>query len=179
MALHKSMLEEFGLGTVGVGRGTAAAETSAAVPGQPAAAGVPVAHVAERGPETSSAVKADSIDALTALDAALSAAQTSQGNVRQAPSRTPPADVDTSRIKADQFFPSAEPPVFDDLPWLDDVPPQAPAAPETIDDTAADIASLDWDTLAARVSVCERCRLCERRRNSVSGVGAGGVCWLA
>ena len=178
MALHKSMLEEFGLGTVWVRRGTASAETSAAVPGQPAAAGVPVAHVAERGPETSSAVKADSIDALTALDAALSAAQTSQGNVRQAPSRTPPADVDTSRIKADQFVPSAEPPVFDDLPWLDDVPLQTPVAPETIDDTAADIASLDWDPLAARVSVCERCRLCERRTNSVFGVGDRDADWM-
>jgi DNA polymerase len=68
--------------------------------------------------------------------------------------------------------------VFDDLPWLDDVPPQAPAAPETIDDTAADIASLDWDTLAARVSVCERCRLCERRTHSVFGVGDREADWM-
>src|SRR6266702_734099 len=145
MALHKSMLEEFGLGTVWVRRGTVPVETSAAVPEQ-------------------SAVKTDPIDELTALDAALSAAQTGRGNVPQAPSRTPPADLD-------QSVPSAEPPVFDELPWLDEVPPQAPVAPETIDDTAADIASLDWDTLAARVSVCERCRLCERRTNSVFGVG--------
>jgi DNA polymerase len=181
MALHKSMLEEFGLGTVWVRRGTASVEApAAALPEQSTAAGLPpaAAHVAKWGPETQSTVTADSIDGLTALDAALSAAQTSQGNMRQAPSKTPPADVDTSRIKADQFVPSAEPPVFDELPWLDDVPPQAPVAPETIDDTAADIAFLDWDTLAARVSVCERCRLCERRTNSVFGVGDRDADWM-
>jgi DNA polymerase len=71
-----------------------------------------------------------------------------------------------------------EPPVFDDLPWLDDAPPQALAVSETVDDTAADIATLDWDTLAARVAVCERCRLCERRTNSVFGVGDRDADWM-
>ncbi|HMC48326.1 MAG TPA: uracil-DNA glycosylase, partial [Caballeronia sp.] len=70
------------------------------------------------------------------------------------------------------------PPVFDDLPWLDDVVPQSLAVSETIDDTAADIATLDWDTLAARVAVCERCRLCERRTNSVFGVGDRDADWM-
>ena len=184
MALHKSMLEEFGLGTVWVRRGAASAsvDASIAVPDQStdstsialdrkaaevhrSAPGIPVEEA-----HAPVARKVDPVDTLTALDAALSAAQASQGqgNARQAP----PAKIDSPGIDA------AQPPVFDDLPWLDDVPPQAPAASETIDDTAADIATLDWDTLAARVAVCERCRLCERRTNSVFGVGDREADWM-
>jgi uracil-DNA glycosylase len=163
MAMHKSMLEEFGLGTVWVRRGT-----------EPVAA----PHRAEPGaqvrePEASMDSKSEAT--LTALDAVLSAAQKSHGNARPAP----PADIDTPRVKA-LAEAEAEPPVFDDLPWLDDVPPQSPAAPDVTndDDTAADIASLDWDTLAARVSVCQRCRLCERRTNAVFGVGDRDADWM-
>jgi uracil-DNA glycosylase len=185
MALHKSMLEEFGLGTVWVRRGAASASTSAdasaAVPAQSTdstaialdrKAAPEVQRPALRTPveeaRAPAARKADPVDTLTALDAALSAAQASQGNAHQAP----PAKIDSPRIDA------AEPPVFDDLPWLDDVPPQSLAVSETVDDTAADIATLDWDTLAARVAVCERCRLCERRTNSVFGVGDRDADWM-
>ena len=180
MALHKSMLEEFGLGTVWVRRGAASAsasvDASVAVPDQSAdslattldrKAAAEVQRSAPRMPVDEAhapvAGKPDPVDTLTALDAALSAAQASQGNARQAPPAKPA---------------SIEPPVFDDLPWLDDVPPQALAASETVDDTAADIATLDWDTLAARVAVCERCRLCERRTNSVFGVGDRDADWM-
>jgi uracil-DNA glycosylase len=168
MAMHKSMLEEFGLGTVWVRRETAPA---AAAHREGPGAQVP-------DPEASMDSKGEAT--LTALDAVLSAAQKSHGNARQAP----PADFDAPRAKAAQFVPlpsaEAEPPVFDDLPWLDDVPMQPPAAPNIIDgdDTAADIASLDWDTLAARVSVCQRCRLCERRTNAVFGVGDRDADWM-
>jgi uracil-DNA glycosylase len=183
MALHKSMLEEFGLGTVWVRRGaalaSASAETSMAVPDQSTDstsialdhAAAEVHRSAPRMPVEEAhapvARKADPVNTLTALDAALSAAQASQGSAHQAP----PAKIDSPRI-------DAEPPVFDDLPWLDDVPPQSLAASETVDDTAADIATLDWDTLAARVAVCERCRLCERRTNSVFGVGDRDADWM-
>lgn len=179
MALHKSMLEEFGLGTVWVRRGagsaSASAEASIAVPDQStdstakaldhAAAAEVHRPVQQHAPV---ARKADPVDTLTALDAALSAAQASPGNAPQSPR----AKIDSPGIA------SVEPPVFDDLPWLDDVPPQPLVASETVDDTAADIATLDWDTLAARVSVCERCRLCERRTNSVFGVGDRNADWM-
>jgi len=182
MALHKSMLEEFGLGTVWVKRGaaSASADASAAVPAQstnstaiaPDHAAAEAHRSAPRMPVEEAhapvARKADPVDTLSALDAALSAAQTSQGNAYQAP----PAKIDSPRID------TAQPPVFDDLPWLDDVVPQSLAVSETIDDTAADIATLDWDTLAARVAVCERCRLCERRTNSVFGVGDRDADWM-
>jgi len=174
MALHKSMLEEFGLGTVWVRRGAASASADApvAVPAQSidstaialdrkaAAVAAPIAVEETHAPV---ARKPDPADTLTALDAALSAAQATQAKAPQAPSAKPA---------------SMEPPVFDDLPWLDDAPPQALAVPETVDDTAAGIATLDWDTLAARVSVCERCRLCERRTNSVFGVGDRDADWM-
>ncbi|CAN7281397.1 uracil-DNA glycosylase [Caballeronia sp. dw_19] len=175
MALHKSMLEEFGLGTVWVRRGPASVETSVAVPDQSTdSTAIAHDHAAAEVHRSAPRVlveeayapvarKADPLDTLTALDAALSAAQTSQGNAHQAP----PAKIA-----------SVEPPVFDDLPWLDDVPPQSLAVSETVDDTAADIATLDWDTLAARVAVCERCRLCERRTNSVFGVGDRDADWM-
>ncbi|MGX7002753.1 uracil-DNA glycosylase [Caballeronia sp. KNU42] len=177
MALHKSMLEEFGLGTVWVRRAasasaSASADAPVAVPDQSTdstaiALDRKAAAVAPRMPVEEAhapvARKTDPVDTLTALDAALSAAQASHGNAPQAPPATPA---------------SIEPPVFDDLPWLDDVPPQALAASETADDTAADIATLDWDTLAARVAVCERCRLCERRTNSVFGVGDRDADWM-
>jgi DNA polymerase len=186
MALHKSMLEEFGLGTVWVRRGTVPVESSVTVPDGSTAVALNRAAAAElqrpepgtpvQKPDASMGSAGDSSDTLSALDAVLSAAQKSQGSARQAPS----ADFDAPRTKADQFDPSAEAdlPVFDDLPWLDDLPQQTPLAPDTIDDSAADIASLDWDALAARVSVCERCRLCERRTNAVFGVGDRNADWM-
>lgn len=44
-------------------------------------------------------------------------------------------------------------------------PSDAPAA------QAADIATLDWDALRARVASCRACRLCESRTQTVFGVG--------
>jgi len=64
---------------------------------------------------------------------------------------------------------------YDDLPWTDDAPSiEPPVAP----DAADDIHTLDWDTLAERVSNCERCRLCERRTNAVFGVGDREADWM-
>jgi uracil-DNA glycosylase family 4 len=152
MALHKSMLDEFGLGTIWVRRGAQAVEPAA----------LPEAAEPERA--VSSAPQRDGSETLDALDAVLSAAQKSQSVVREA---APVARADP-----------LEPPAFDDIPWLDDLPVQTPSAPETIDETANDIASLDWDTLAGRVSVCERCKLCERRTNAVFGVGDRDADWM-
>ncbi|CAH2781193.1 MAG: Uracil-DNA glycosylase, family 4 (EC [uncultured Caballeronia sp.] len=174
MALHKSMLEEFGLGTVWVRRGATSADTSVSAPDRSTDStaitldqtAAEAQRPAPRMPVEEQHVPvgtADPVDTLTALDAALSAAQTNHGNAKQ----TPPARIS-----------SVEPPVFDDLPWVDDVPPQPLVALQAVDDTAADIATLDWDTLAARVSVCERCRLCERRTNSVFGVGDRDADWM-
>lgn len=167
MALHKSMFDEFGLGTIWVRRATQPVEPTAlaepVTPDRSTAIPLNRAAVAELERTASSAPERESSDALSALDAVLSAAQKSQGVVREAPmARSEPP----------------ESPTFDDIPWLDDIPAEARTEPETIDETANDIASLDWDVLAGRVSVCERCKLCERRTNAVFGVGDQDADWM-
>jgi uracil-DNA glycosylase len=72
---------------------------------------------------------------------------------------------------------SSSPADFDEFPWLDDIP-LAPAEPGAFVDETTDIAALDWDALAARVSNCQRCRLCERRTNAVFGVGDREADWM-
>ncbi|HEV3104077.1 MAG TPA: uracil-DNA glycosylase [Trinickia sp.] len=45
-------------------------------------------------------------------------------------------------------------------------------------DEASGLAELDWDALEARVAACERCRLCEKRTNTVFGVGDRNADWM-
>lgn len=40
------------------------------------------------------------------------------------------------------------------------------------------VASLGWEALEARVSACESCRLCEKRTNTVFGVGDRAADWM-
>ncbi len=40
------------------------------------------------------------------------------------------------------------------------------------------VEQLDWDALAARVAACKSCRLCERRTNTVFGVGERTAEWM-
>jgi DNA polymerase len=92
--------------------------------------------------------------------------------------------------------PTAPPPVEEDMSWFDEMPFEPTAHPAhstseqpsayAADDGggAADSASLpavtmlDWDALAARVAGCERCRLCEKRTNTVFGVGDRAADWM-
>jgi uracil-DNA glycosylase len=76
---------------------------------------------------------------------------------------------------------SEEPPPLteDDFAWFDaesapSVPLEAPLARAPRDD----IATLDWDALAERVASCTRCRLCEKRTNTVFGVGDRAAEWM-
>jgi DNA polymerase len=80
----------------------------------------------------------------------------------------PPQALDPSPAQPEPPLPVAEP-AFDELPWLDDEPASTTARIDP--DVPGDTHTLDWDTLAARVASCERCRLCERRTNTVFGVG--------
>jgi len=55
--------------------------------------------------------------------------------------------------------------------WSDDaLPAGEPALPG--------VHTLDWDALSARVAVCTRCRLCEKRTNTVFGVGDRHADWM-
>jgi len=42
----------------------------------------------------------------------------------------------------------------------------------------SDVAGLDWDALEERVKACSLCRLCERRKQAVFGVGDKEADWL-
>jgi DNA polymerase len=159
MALHESMLEELGLGPVWVRRraaGFAAQADADAVPPRTENSGD-----AEGGLPPVERVRVDPAPVphgpgIFAEPAPVEA----QASSRPAPIETPPAH---------------EP---DDLPWLDDAAVPAPAVLDSPADIAADIPTLDWDTLAGRVANCERCRLCERRTNTVFGVGDRQADWM-
>lgn len=87
----------------------------------------------------------------------------------------PPQALDPSPAQPEPPLPVAEP-AFDELPWLDDEPASTTARIDP--DVPGDTHTLDWDTLAARVASCERCRLCERRTNTVFGVGDREADWM-
>lgn len=121
----------------------------------------------------------------SAMQADAPEVQATAAVVAEAPAASPrPAALpEAAQPKAEQpeTAPSASdlPPLdaYDDLPWAD----EAPAAPEpALADAPGDldIATLDWDTLADRVSNCQRCRLCERRTNTVFGVGDREADWM-
>jgi uracil-DNA glycosylase len=83
-----------------------------------------------------------------------------------------PASAPVEKAQTDLDTPPFE--AYDDLPWTDEAPHHiepATAAP-------SDVHTLDWDALAARVSNCEQCRLCERRTNTVFGVGDREADWM-
>ncbi|APR35639.1 uracil-DNA glycosylase family protein [Paraburkholderia sp. SOS3] len=84
-------------------------------------------------------------------------------------------------------------PPDDDFAWFDELPAQpssraralAPDHPAGFpsDDPGTEsssppLASLDWDALAQRVAGCERCRLCEKRTQTVFGVGDREADWM-
>ncbi|WP_230976867.1 uracil-DNA glycosylase [Pseudothauera rhizosphaerae] len=53
------------------------------------------------------------------------------------------------------------------------------AAPAAADPArSAHIAGLDWDELEAEIRACKACRLCEKRRQAVPGVGDRQARWL-
>ncbi|WP_395067568.1 uracil-DNA glycosylase [Paraburkholderia silvatlantica] len=79
---------------------------------------------------------------------------------------------------------SDEPPPLtdDDFAWFDAV--AQPVAPHDAEPAQAggapgnDVATLNWDALAERVASCTRCRLCEKRTNTVFGVGDREADWM-
>jgi uracil-DNA glycosylase family 4 len=93
---------------------------------------------------------------------------------------TPAIEPETAERKTAQneaLTPSADPAEIgetDERPWLDD----APAAPPAPRENDVEIAALDWPALAARVTSCDRCRLCERRTHAVFGVGDQQADWM-
>lgn len=79
--------------------------------------------------------------------------------------------------------PPARPPVAASAPARRPLLPVAeapalPAVPPPRVAPAADLASLGWDALEARIRGCEGCVLCQRRKQAVPGVGDRQADWL-
>ncbi|CAE6742829.1 uracil-DNA glycosylase [Paraburkholderia sp. SEWSISQ10-3 4] len=220
MALHESVLEEFGLAPLWVRRGMSAAQepvVEAAAEQGGAGLADQVARredprmtgsepsssmlaqdgrdVARPAMRTGEAGQADSAQlqgerrAPVRADQAPPPAETRDRFDRQTParasdsSRPMPAPVETRQPPQQSRTP--EPPPFDappddDFAWFDDQPSHAHAPVEARRDAPepSSIQTLDWDALSQQVAACERCRLCEKRTNTVFGVGDRNADWM-
>lgn len=196
MALHESALEELGLAPLWVRRGMGQAQATEAVadsatvanasgasspggtlragedepfvPGARVVAVQPTSRLGDRGEdEQRRDIRTDEhAQTQTGMDPL----RTSGGE------RTSPAVTTAPATPASSSAPGAD----DDFAWFDDLPAQphgeAPHAP--IARAESSVLTLDWDALSERVAACESCRLCEKRTNTVFGVGDRNADWM-
>ena len=183
MALHESALEELGLATRWVRRGSAPTEPAASaetgrgsVPAEPAASAGATEQPARR--------IADAPVVAMEPQTGTSAHSVSTGSTRSIDEATDRPHARTAR-SAPTASAEAPPPPDDDFAWFDDLPSTPPQQrqqqqPGVSEEEPAQsaVATLDWDALSARVSACERCRLCEKRTKTVFGVGDREADWM-
>ncbi|KVU36511.1 DNA polymerase [Burkholderia ubonensis] len=205
MAWAEAALEEMGLAQIWVRRGLRAADAPAAaaqeaVTKAPEAA--PVGQAGEGGAARAGAVASEpaaSVAVTPAVDAptrSLPASARANAPEQASDAGTPPPEAHApsaagERIgsrqaaRTDDVAPPADarPVEEDDFAWFDAAPPADPApvaelrvAELRVAETP--VAELDWDALAARVADCTRCRLCEKRTNTVFGVGDREADWM-
>ncbi|NLP64480.1 uracil-DNA glycosylase [Paraburkholderia sacchari] len=182
MPLDETALEELGLAPRWVRRGMAAAPSSAESMTAASASQAVAVQAGQAVPDA--APRTESTPQPVAQRVATQASQ--QGADAQAPvSPQPPSDLGRGRAAAEpvQVAQTAqeEPPPLteDDFAWFDAMP--EPSLPHDLEPAPApreDIATLDWDELAERVASCTRCRLCEKRTNTVFGVGDRSAEWM-
>jgi uracil-DNA glycosylase len=185
MALDDMLVEELGIGPIWVRRGVKTGVAACVPGGQQETPAVAPDEGLRQEAMTARATRADPPPEDAVANADANEAPARPDEIRTAVERalTPPASSDVAR-QAPEAPPAAasadlEPPFFDPaeaLPWTDDDPaPRSPVAADTVQD---DVHTLDWPALEARVSECQRCRLCERRTNTVFGVGDREADWM-
>lgn len=204
MSWLDSALDEMGLGPRWVrrGQGTAPAvagegevQAGAAVAARPEAlddrpilAGSPTARADERLPQAAAREERAAPEFVSeplrpAPGAKRPSDSVAPDMVARAPDAAPAArdEPPAPAMKA----PADEAPPFDDPSWFDlapapDAPPPGlaplPSAPPAA--ALASVADLGWDELEARVADCQRCRLCEKRTQTVFGVGDREADWM-
>ncbi|WP_175881178.1 uracil-DNA glycosylase [Burkholderia sp. BCC0044] len=182
MAWGEAALEELGLAQIWVRRGQRA-EEGVATDAQPAATDDGSVVAAERPGRAARAPVQDDAPAAVARGAARDlptresgASAHAVGDGDRAPAQTAStASPDTVPPKND-----APPAADDDFAWFDAAPPgESVPVPLTESRPAGTpVAALDWDALAARVADCTLCRLCEKRTNTVFGVGDREADWM-
>ncbi|KVT44585.1 uracil-DNA glycosylase [Burkholderia ubonensis] len=200
MAWAEAALEEMGLAQIWVRRGLRAADAPAAaaqeaVTKAPEAA--PVGQAGEGGAARAGAVASEpaaSVADTPAVDAPtrpLPASARADAPKQASDAGTPPLEAHApsaagERIasrqaaRTDDVAPPADarPVEEDDFAWFDAAPPADPAPVAELRVAETPVAELDWDALAARVADCTRCRLCEKRTNTVFGVGDREADWM-
>ncbi|KWE90473.1 DNA polymerase [Burkholderia ubonensis] len=200
MAWAEAALEEMGLAQIWVRRGLRAADAPAAaaqdaVTQAPEAA--PVGQAGEGGAARSGAVASEpaaSVAVTQAVDAPtrpLPASARADAPKQASDAGTPPLEAHApsaagERIgsrqaaRTDDVAPPADarPVEEDDFAWFDAAPPADPAPVAELRVAETPVGELDWDALAARVADCTRCRLCEKRTNTVFGVGDREADWM-
>ncbi|OYD78264.1 UNVERIFIED_ORG: DNA polymerase [Burkholderia sp. CF145] len=187
MALHESALEELSLAPMWVRRGIGQGAAVEPAPESAADAVVSEAPVARAGrdaagrnetvrAQATGSIEAKSVAAMPGdiVEPAIKPVARAEAQGAHAPEsrRAPPPASDAPPPSSD-----------DDFAWFDDLPAEPPSHTSEIEAKAdrpaqPAIDTLDWPALEARVSACERCRLCERRTNTVFGVGDREADWM-
>ena len=172
MAWAEAALEEMGLAQIWVRRGQSANEgagegaaTDAHAAAQTGAADAAPAVATERPARTARTPAQDDVPPAVAR-------RVDDGDRAPAPV-APVASADTMPPMDD--MPPAGP---DDFAWFDAAPPGDPVPVAESRPVGTPVAALDWDALAARVSDCTLCRLCDKRTNTVFGVGDREADWM-
>ena len=108
--------------------------------------------------------------------------QTHREPVRQSqpvqPSQPEPHEQPAQRQSGAADSPAFDAPPDDDFAWFDDSPAHPPSEARGDTPQLPAIHTLDWDALSERVSTCRLCRLCEKRTNTVFGVGDRSADWM-
>ncbi|MBR7973660.1 uracil-DNA glycosylase [Burkholderia vietnamiensis] len=181
MAWAEAALEEMGLAQIWVRRGqkgqgnaagdAAAAPTATAVPADVAEAAASPAQRTTRSAQPAQAVQAR--EDATRVGTAMPRAESDR------PAHTAAA-ADHASMPATSPAPASDMPLAaeDDFAWFDATPPGDPLPPAEMRADVAPVATLDWDALAARVAGCTSCRLCEKRTQTVFGVGDREADWM-
>ena len=196
MALHESALEELGLTPMWVRRGMGQANAGEAAPAAAALDAVAAGRREDAFEESTRVTATSQVSAAPADDVRKFAASADRPVARTHDDRAAAPRRDVPQHPASDGSASARPtqptpptpaassdsssPPDDDFAWFDDLPAHAPseARAVSVEHAEPSLQTLDWDALAERVAACERCRLCEKRTNTVFGVGDRNADWM-
>ncbi|MCA8048815.1 uracil-DNA glycosylase [Burkholderia arboris] len=185
MAWAEAALEELGLAQIWVRRGQRADEGAAA--DAPAVTqtgdddGAPAVAV-ERPVRTARPPVQDDAPPAIARTGDAAPARDADAPARRVAGRdrVPAAPAPAASTDAMPPMDDAPPAGADDFAWFDAAPPGdfVPVPVAESRPAGTPVAALDWDALAARVADCTQCRLCEKRTNTVFGVGDREADWM-
>jgi DNA polymerase len=101
-----------------------------------------------------------------------------QAVVQQQRASSPPQPAPQPRSPESAEPQSFDVPPDDDFAWFDDLPAHPATQARAEKPSLPAVHTLDWDALSERVAGCQLCRLCEKRTNSVFGVGDRSADWM-